>query len=52
MYALRHIEKVSASDKRPVQLLADDFARNGYKVVVTDLFEGDPVPDSRIRETT
>nr|GAT47358.1 predicted protein [Mycena chlorophos] len=26
------------------QLLADDFARHGYKVVVPDLFNGDPVP--------
>ena len=28
------------------QLLADDFARNGYKVVAPDFFEGEPVhPD-------
>ncbi|KAF6742995.1 dienelactone hydrolase endo-1,3,1,4-beta-D-glucanase [Ephemerocybe angulata] len=26
------------------KLLADDFARNGWKVVVPDLFNGDPVP--------
>ncbi|KAF8654647.1 hypothetical protein AX16_003500, partial [Volvariella volvacea WC 439] len=26
------------------QLLADDFARNGYKTVVPDYFGGDPVP--------
>ena len=26
------------------QLLADDFARNGFKVYFPDLFEGDPVP--------
>ncbi|EIW79006.1 dienelactone hydrolase endo-1,3,1,4-beta-D-glucanase [Coniophora puteana RWD-64-598 SS2] len=26
------------------QLLADDFARNGFKVVMPDLFEGDNVP--------
>jgi dienelactone hydrolase len=26
------------------QLLIDDFARNGYKVVAPDLFEGDPAP--------
>ncbi|KZV64009.1 alpha/beta-hydrolase [Peniophora sp. CONT] len=25
-------------------LLADDFARNGYKVVAPDLFEGEPMP--------
>ena len=25
------------------QLLADDFARNGFKVYVPELFEGDPV---------
>ncbi|VDC04521.1 unnamed protein product [Peniophora sp. CBMAI 1063] len=25
------------------RLLADDFARNGYKVVIPDLFEGEPV---------
>ncbi|VDB98763.1 unnamed protein product [Peniophora sp. CBMAI 1063] len=25
-------------------LLADDFARNGWKVVVPDLFEGEPMP--------
>ena len=27
-----------------IQLLADDFARNGYKVVMPDLFDGDPAP--------
>ncbi|KAK7044882.1 dienelactone hydrolase endo-1,3,1,4-beta-D-glucanase [Favolaschia claudopus] len=27
-------------------LLADDFARNGFKTVVIDLFNGDPVPES------
>nr|GAT50045.1 dienelactone hydrolase endo-1,3,1,4-beta-D-glucanase [Mycena chlorophos] len=28
------------------RLLADDFARNGFKTVVPDLFEGDPIPVS------
>lgn len=27
----------------PIQLLAGDFARNGYKIYAPDLFEGDPV---------
>ena len=27
----------------PIQLLADGFARNGFKVYVPELFEGDPV---------
>ncbi|KAH6916279.1 dienelactone hydrolase endo-1,3,1,4-beta-D-glucanase [Coprinopsis sp. MPI-PUGE-AT-0042] len=27
------------------QLLVDDFARNGYKVVAPDYFHGDPAPD-------
>ncbi|KAJ7074716.1 chlorocatechol-degradation protein [Mycena amicta] len=26
------------------RLLADDFARNGFKTIVPDLFEGDPIP--------
>ncbi|PCH44440.1 alpha/beta-hydrolase [Wolfiporia cocos MD-104 SS10] len=26
------------------QLLADDFARNGYRVVIPDILNGDPVP--------
>ena len=31
----------------PIQLLADDFARNGFKVYAPELFEGDPVaPDA------
>ena len=25
------------------QLLADDFARNGFRVIIPDLFEGDAV---------
>ena len=29
---------------RPAQLLADDFARNGFHVVMPDLFCGDSVP--------
>ncbi|KAI0252938.1 Alpha/Beta hydrolase protein [Lactifluus subvellereus] len=28
----------------PTQLLADDFARNGFKVYAPDLVKGDPVP--------
>ena len=28
----------------PIQLLCDDFARNGYKTVMPDLFNGDPLP--------
>ena len=28
----------------PTQLLADDFARNGFKVYAPDIVEGDPVP--------
>jgi len=27
------------------RLLADDFSRNGFKVVIPDIFAGDPVPD-------
>ena len=27
-----------------IQLLADDFARNGFKIYAPDLFEGDQVP--------
>ena len=27
----------------PIQLLADDFARNGFKIYAPELFEGDPV---------
>ncbi|KAI0305247.1 alpha/beta-hydrolase [Multifurca ochricompacta] len=29
-------------------LLADDFARNGFKVYAPDLFEGDPVPPNAL----
>ncbi|KAH9932723.1 alpha/beta-hydrolase [Epithele typhae] len=29
-------------------LLADDFALNGYKTVVVDYFEGEPVPHERV----
>ncbi|VDB90209.1 unnamed protein product [Peniophora sp. CBMAI 1063] len=28
------------------RLLADDFARNGYKTIVTDFFEGEPAPEN------
>jgi len=28
------------------QLLADDFARNGFKVIMPDLFNRDPIPES------
>ena len=39
---------LSPSDlTNPIQLLADDFARNGFKVYAPELFEGDPVaPDA------
>jgi len=30
------------------QLLADDFAKNGFKVVVIDLFHGDPFPPATL----
>ncbi|KAF7291205.1 DLH domain-containing protein [Mycena indigotica] len=30
------------------KLLADDYARNGYKTVVPDLFAGDPVPPTAL----
>jgi dienelactone hydrolase len=30
---------------RPTQLLPDDFARNGFKVYVPELFEGDAVSE-------
>ncbi|KAF8271804.1 dienelactone hydrolase endo-1,3,1,4-beta-D-glucanase [Lactarius quietus] len=33
----------------PYQLLADDFARNGFKVYVPDLFEGDPVEEDAFK---
>ncbi|KAJ6614548.1 chlorocatechol-degradation protein [Mycena sp. CBHHK59/15] len=29
-------------------LLADDFARNGFKTIVPDLFKGDPVPEGAL----
>ncbi|TFY74577.1 hypothetical protein EWM64_g9437 [Hericium alpestre] len=32
----------------PGQLLADDFARNGFQVYLPDLFDGDPVPEDAI----
>jgi hypothetical protein len=35
---------VQPANKR-AQLLADDFARNGFKVYVPELFEGDSVPE-------
>ncbi|KAJ7108764.1 Alpha/Beta hydrolase protein [Mycena epipterygia] len=28
------------------RLLADDFARNGFRTIVPDIFNGDPVPES------
>jgi hypothetical protein len=31
-------------DLSSFQILADDFARNGFKVYIPDLFEGDPIP--------
>jgi len=31
------------------RLLADDFARNGFKVYVPDLFEGDPVEEDALK---
>ena len=30
------------------QLLADDFARNGFKTVVIDYFSGEPVPNELV----
>jgi len=30
------------------QLLSDDFARNGFKVIAPDYFNGDPIPESAI----
>ncbi|OBZ68228.1 hypothetical protein A0H81_11842 [Grifola frondosa] len=30
------------------RLLVDDFARNGYRTVMPDLFEGDPMPSSEL----
>ncbi|KAJ7624656.1 Alpha/Beta hydrolase protein [Roridomyces roridus] len=33
---------------RNSKLLADDYARNGFKTVVPDLFNGDPVPMSQL----
>jgi len=33
-------------------LLVDDFARNGFKVVAPDLFEGDPVPPDALSTGT
>ena len=30
------------------QLLADDFARNGWKTVLVDYFEGEPVPSEEV----
>ena len=31
------------------QLLADDFARNGFKVVMPDVFDGEPAPVEALR---
>ena len=30
------------------QLLADDFARNGFKTVIIDYFNGEPVPSEEV----
>jgi hypothetical protein len=30
----------------PYQLLVDDFAANGFKTVMLDMFDGDPVPSN------
>lgn len=34
------------------QLLADSFARNGFKVVMPDLFNGDPIEEGQLNSTT
>ncbi|KAJ7634473.1 dienelactone hydrolase endo-1,3,1,4-beta-D-glucanase [Roridomyces roridus] len=34
------------------RLLADDFARNGFKTIVPDLFNGDPVPKNAFEPGT
>ena len=31
-----------------MQLLADDFARNGFKTVAIDMFDGDPAPENAL----
>ena len=33
----------SSFELKSPQLLADDFARNGFKTIVLDLFNGDPI---------
>ena len=38
------ISLISDSRIRHDQLLADDFARNGFKVVAPDIFDGEPAP--------
>ena len=35
----------------PVQLLVDDFARNGYRTIMPDLFQGDALPEDAMSRT-
>ncbi|KAH8105260.1 alpha/beta-hydrolase [Cristinia sonorae] len=34
------------------QLLADDFARNGFRCIIPDMFEGDPAPEDALESGT
>jgi dienelactone hydrolase len=43
VYVVR-IKLINSVLTNPIQLLADDFARNGFKIYAPELFEGDHVP--------
>jgi len=43
--AILYVTDVFGLELQNNRLLPDDFARNGFKVYVPELFEGDPVPE-------